>query len=134
MAKVIMFKNTEKFNKKNKERYDDSIIKHLISNQISCQIKNCKVYINQFSCPKTWWMTDYVQQIRKNSDFVAVHAGANDLPIKKKQILQLKLKPIHVTYQSWILHWETISIEKGYQQSIIDWRIYAKKEPILYRS
>ena len=47
-----MFKNTEKFNKKNKERYDDSIIKHLISNQISCQIKNCKYILTNFLAQK----------------------------------------------------------------------------------
>ena len=37
-------------------------------------------------------MTDYVQQIRKNSDFVAVHAGANDLPIKKKTDIAAEVK------------------------------------------
>lgn len=53
-------------------------------NQISCDIKNCEVYIKGFPCSKTRQMADYAQEIRKNSNFIAVHVGPNDLPIKKE--------------------------------------------------
>lgn len=75
--------------RKNQKEYSFSVIASQNVNQIPCDINNCEVYIQGFPCSKTQQMADYAEETRKNSNFIAVHIGPNDLLIKKEPDVNL---------------------------------------------
>ena len=66
-----------------------------------------KVYVKGFSCAKTECMEDYAQPTtREKADYVLIHVGTNDLPIRQQpdliaENIQLALneRPTRVTCQ-----------------------------------
>ena len=68
------------------------MVKHINGWEISKRLQSdCKVYVKQFSGPRTKCMKDYMKpSLRENPDHFILHVGTNDLDMERSPELIAK--------------------------------------------